>query len=159
MDTLVIGIGNRYRSDDGAGPAVLDLLRSQQLPGVQLLENDGGGAALLDAWQGAAAVVLIDAVSSGAPPGTIYRFDLLAQPLPGEMSFQSTHAFGVAEAFELGRVLNQLPASLLLYAIEGESFAAGIGLSEQVQSAVQEVARQLERSQRPDSRVAEDHLR
>lgn len=142
---LVIGIGNSYRSDDGAGPAVLALLRSMKLPGVQLLECDGDGSVLLDAWQGADAVVLIDAVSSGAPHGTLYRFDLLARPLPRDITFQSTHAFGVAEALELGRVLNQLPASLTLYAIEGKRFATGTALSNEVNAAVQELARQLER--------------
>src|SRR5690349_7192119 len=140
---LVIGIGNSYRSDDGAGPAVLALLRTMHLPGVWLLECDGDCSILLEAWQGADAVVLVDAVSSSAPPGTIYHFDLLARQLPRDLSFQSTHAFGVAEALELGRVLNQLPASLTLYAIEGKSFATGIGLSDEVTPAVQEVAQQL----------------
>lgn len=142
---LVIGIGNSYRSDDGVGPAVLALLKARQLPGAQLLECDGDCSTLLDAWQGANAVVLVDAVSSNAPPGTIFRFDLLAQEFPRDLSFQSTHAFGVAEALALGRVLKQLPARLALYAIEGKSFATGIGLSGEVRSAVQEVARQLER--------------
>lgn len=141
---LVIGIGNTYRGDDGAGPAVLALLRAMQLPDVRLLECDGDCSTLLDAWQGSDTVVLIDAVSSSAPPGTIYHFDLLVQELPRDLSFQSTHAFGVAEALELGRVLNQLPASLTLYAVEGKCFATGTGLSDEVASAVQEVARQLE---------------
>ena len=87
---LVIGVGNAYRGDDGAGPAVIALLKVEELPGVQLLVCDGDCSALLDAWHEAGAVVLIDAVSSGAPPGTIYRFDALAQALPREVSFQST---------------------------------------------------------------------
>ena len=142
---LVIGIGNSYRSDDGVGPAVLALFRAMRLPGVWLLECDGDCSALLDAWRGADVVVLIDAVSSKAPPGTIYRLDLLARQLPHDVSFQSTHAFGVSEALELGRVLNQLPASLMLYAIEGKCFATGSGLSDEVASVVQEVAWQLGR--------------
>jgi|SRR5579884_491514 hydrogenase maturation protease len=142
---LVIGIGNRYRSDDGAGPAALELLRIERLPGVRLLECEGEASSLLDAWQGAGAVVLIDAASSHAAPGTIYRFDLLAQPLPFEVSFLSAHAFGVAQAIELGRVLHQLPTSLILYAIEGKSFAAGTGLSREVALAVHEVVQHLKR--------------
>lgn len=143
MDILVIGIGNSYRGDDGVGPAIIALLRAEKLPGAQLFVCDGDCSSLLDAWQGTDAVVLIDAVSSGAPPGTIYRFDALAQPLPREMSFQSTHAFGVAEALALGRALGQLPASLMLYAIEGKSFASGVCLSDEVEAAVREVAQQL----------------
>jgi hydrogenase maturation protease len=142
---LVIGVGNVYRGDDGAGPAVIALLREEGLPGSRLLECDGDCSALLDAWHGVGAVVLVDAVSSGAPPGTIYRFDALAQPLPRQVSFQSTHAFGVAEALELGRTLGQLPASLILYAIEGKNFATGAGISREVESAVQEVAQMVRR--------------
>ena len=137
---LVIGVGNAYRGDDGAGPAVIAMLRTEELPGARLLECDGDCSALLDAWQGTDAVVLIDAVSSDAPPGTIYRFDALAQALPREVSFQSTHAFGVAEALGLARALGQLPAYLILYAIEGKSFETGISLSDEVEAAVQKVA-------------------
>jgi hydrogenase maturation protease len=139
---LVIGVGNAYRGDDGVGPAVLALLREEELPGVRLLECDGDCSALLDAWRGVGAVVLVDAVSSGAPPGTIYRFDALARALPREVSFQSTHAFGVAEALALGRTLGQLPAKLIIYAIEGKTFTTGVGLSPEVELAVREVAQQ-----------------
>ena len=142
---LIIGIGNSYRSDDGIGPVVLALLRTMQLSGVRLLECDGDCSTLLDAWQGADAVVLVDAVSSNAPPGTIYRLDLLNQDLPRDLSFQSTHTFGVTEALELGRVLKQLPISLTLYAVEGKNFATGTCLSAEVNSAVQELARRLKR--------------
>jgi hydrogenase maturation protease len=142
---LVIGVGNPYRGDDGAGLAVIGLLRAEELPKVRLLESDGDSAGLLDAWQSAGAVILIDAVSSGAPPGTIYECDALAQSLPRTLSFRSTHAFGVAEALELGRALGQLPARMLLYAIEGKTFATGTGLSQEVERAVQEVAQRVRR--------------
>jgi hydrogenase maturation protease len=142
---LVIGVGNSYRGDDGVGPAVLALLREEELPGVRLLECDGDCSALLDAWCGANTAVLIDAVSSGVPPGTVYRFDALARVLPRDVSFQSTHAFGVAEALALGRTLGQLPANLIIYAIEGKTFTTGIGLSPEVELAVQEVAQQVKR--------------
>jgi hydrogenase maturation protease len=145
VDMLVIGVGNAYRGDDGVGPTVLELLRVEELPGVRLLACDGDCSTLLDAWHEAGAVVLIDAVSSGAPPGTIYRIDALAQALPREISFQSTHAFGVAEALALGRTLGYLPASLIIYAIEGRNFATGAGLSDEVEAAVQQVALQLAR--------------
>lgn len=142
---LIIGVGNTYRGDDGVGPAVIALLRAEELPGIQLLECDGDCSTLLNAWYKAGSVILIDAVSSGAPPGTIYRFDALTQPLPRQVSFQSTHAFGVSEALALGRILGQLPASLILYAIEGKTFATGTLMCEEVTSALQEVAQMVRR--------------
>lgn len=147
---LVIGVGNAYRGDDGAGLAVIDLLRAERnevLPDAQLVVCDGDCSLLLEMWDNAGAVILIDAVSSGASPGTIYRFDALARPspLPGEVSFHSTHAFGVSEALEMGRVLHQLPARLILYGIEGKSFANGTSLSHEAELAARDVAQRVKR--------------
>jgi hydrogenase maturation protease len=76
---------------------------------------------------------------------TIYRFDALRQQLPASYSFSSTHAFGVAEAIQLARALDQLPASLIVYGIEGKKFVAGTELSPEVERAVQEVVELVER--------------
>jgi len=139
----IIGIGNDFRGDDGVGVFVARQLRGQLPPGVSVLEETGEGGALLEAWKGAASVILIDAVRSGADPGTFYRLDVLAERLPSEFFPQSSHAFGVAEAVELARALNQLPPRLVLYGIEGDSFAAGVGLSPTVAQSAAKVAAEL----------------
>jgi hydrogenase maturation protease len=143
MSTMIIGVGNDFRRDDGAGLAVVRALEAKTLPDVKVFESDGDAAALIERWAGADKVILIDAISSGARPGTIYRFDALAQPLPTEVAFHSTHAFGVAEAIGLGRALGQLPGVLVVYAIEGKAFEAGIELSAEVERAVGEVVVRL----------------
>jgi len=137
---LIIGIGNEYRRDDGVGVAVAKLLREQNLPHTTIIAATGEGTALMEAWAGAGTVILVDAVVSGAVPGTVHRFDALAQPVLPELFNHSTHAFGVAGAIELGRVLNRLPARLIFYGIEGEDFASGVGLSAAVEGAVPPVA-------------------
>jgi hydrogenase maturation protease len=140
---LVIGIGNEYRSDDGAGLVVARGLRAKNLPGMLIIESSGDGAALMEAWKAAASVILIDAAASGKAPGTIHRFDALTQPMPTGFSFHSTHAFGVAEAIGLAQALQQLPSRLMVYAIEGKNFTAGVGLSPRVAKAVQKVIAQI----------------
>ena len=82
MNALIIGLGNDYRSDDAVGRVVARKLRAESLDGVRILEESGEGAALMDAWQGADFVILIDAVHSGAKPGTIYRIDAHAEEIP-----------------------------------------------------------------------------
>jgi hydrogenase maturation protease len=106
---------------------------------MTILEATGEGTALLESWKGAESVILIDAVSSGAYPGTIHRLDAWAQPLPAGFLHTSTHAFGVAQAVELARALNQLPRSLVIYGIEGKSFDPDAGLSPEVEHAAGEV--------------------
>jgi hydrogenase maturation protease len=140
---LVIGIGNEYRGDDGVGLIVARALRAKNLPETLIIESRGDGAALMEAWEAASTVILIDAASSGAKLGTIYRFDATSQLLPMGFSFHSTHAFGVAEAIGLARALQQLPSCLIVYAIEGKNFSAGIGLSPEVAQAAQKVVEQV----------------
>jgi len=138
---LIIGIGNEYRGDDAAGLIVVRRLKERLGDSFAVLEQSGDGAALVETWRGAETVIIIDAVMSGATPGTIHRFDASAQPLPKNAFRCSTHAFGVAEAIELSRALSELPQSLMVYGIEGKNFAAGVGLSSEVEKAVDEVVR------------------
>jgi hydrogenase maturation protease len=141
---LIIGIGNEYRRDDAAGLIVARRLRKLVPNEINIIEQSGEGAVLMETWKGAENVVLIDAVHSGAAPGTIFRFKAHAQPLPTKFFHYSTHAFSIAEAIELARALKQLPPSLVVYGIEGKSFAAGVGLSAEVEKAVREVAERIQ---------------
>ena len=138
---LIIGIGNEYRGDDAVGLIVARRLNERLADSVKVIEQSGDGAALMAAWRGAETVIIFDAVMSGAAAGTIHRFDVSAQPLPKSGFRCSTHAFGVAEAIELARALGELPRSLMVYGIEGKNFAAGVGLSPEVERAVGEVVR------------------
>lgn len=134
---LVIGIGNEYRRDDGAGLIAARRIAAMNPPGTQVVEAGGEGATLIETWQDAPVVILIDAVSSGAPAGTLHRIDAHSQPLPRDFFHHSTHAFGVAEAIELARALDRLPPCLIVYGIEGKDFAAGTGLSVEVARTVE----------------------
>ena len=140
--TVVAGTGNPWRRDDGAGREVVRRLRSHALPGVRLMELDGQADELIEAWQGADLALVVDAVSSGAAPGTIHRLDG-AEPLPTALFTRSTHGFGVAQAVELARNLGRLPRRLIIYGIEGGDFAAGEGLSPEVAAAVAEVVERI----------------
>ncbi len=133
---LLIGVGNGFRRDDAAGLEVARRVRRAGLPQVAVLERDGDPASLIDAWSTADAVVVVDAVSSGSPPGTLHRFKVGDAALPASFARPSTHAFGIAEAVELGRALGRLPDRLTVHGIEGEDFGLGEGLTDSVARAV-----------------------
>lgn len=135
---LVVGVGNRYRRDDGLGPAVARRLQDAGYA-LAVVEASGEGAGLLQIMERSPWVILVDAVSSGAEPGTIHRLDA-ATPLPKRLFRYSTHAFGVAEAVELARALGSLPARLVIFGVEGAEFGAGDGLSSAVEQAAERVA-------------------
>jgi hydrogenase maturation protease len=140
---LIIGIGNEYRGDDAVGLIVARRLKERLMDSVTVLEQGGDGASLMEAWRGAETVIVIDAVASGAAPGAIHRFDANTLPIPKNAFRCSTHAFGVAEAIELSRALDEFPRSLVIYGIEGKNFAAGVGLSPEVEKAACEAVRQV----------------
>jgi hydrogenase maturation protease len=134
----VIGIGNAWRNDDGAGLAVARLLDG--LEGADVIEREGEPTSLIDAWEGAEAVWLVDAVSSGAEPGTVHRHDASEQELPAQLFRTSTHHFGLAEAVELARAVGRLPGRTIVFGIEGKSFDTGETLSPEVEAASARVA-------------------
>ena len=133
---LVIGIGNAFRRDDAVGLEVARRLRERTPAHIKVLEHGGEGARLMEVWQKARAVILVDAARSGAEPGTIHRIDGNLHPLTRNMFGDSTHAFSVAEAVELSRVLGRLPARLVVFGVEGSDYAAGTELSPAVHQAV-----------------------
>lgn len=135
---LIIGIGNEYRSDDAVGLVVARALQAKRLPSVSVQEATGEGTALLEAWKGSDVVILVDAVTSGAPAGTIHQLDAQSSPISPRLFALSTHAFSVAQAVELARALGTLPERLMIYGIEGKHFVAGTGLSPEVEHAAQE---------------------
>lgn len=136
---LVLGIGNEYRGDDGTGRVVARKLLDAELPSVTVREASGEGATLMEAWTGVQSVIIVDAVESGAPPGRVHRFDAQVHSMPSRFFHYSTHAFSLAEAIELARALQKLPPRLIVFGIEGKSFAAGVGLSPEVSGVVKEV--------------------
>ena len=139
----VVGVGNAWRGDDAVGLAVVERLRGRLPAGVALLEREGEPTSLIDAWEGADAVWVVDAVRSGAAPGTVHRLDATSAELPAELFRGSTHHLGLPEAVELARALERLPQRLVVLGVEGESFEAGQQLTAAVARAADQVAEQL----------------
>ena len=134
---LIIGVGSPYRCDDSVGLAILKQLRQHELSNVHLMERSGEGSDIMDIWQSYNHVVLVDAVQSGAKPGTIHRIDANAEKVLTDFFHYSTHAFGVAEAVEMARMLDQLPKHLVIYGIEGKDFEIGKDMSPEIHSAAE----------------------
>ena len=136
--TLVVCLGNDMRGDDAAGPLAAARLRERGVAAVVEAPER-----LIDRFEDSDDVVVVDAVRSGAPAGTIHRLDAVAQPLPPELAAPSTHLFGLADAVELARVTGRLPASLRVIGIEGRVFETGAPVSAEVEAALDAVVAEL----------------
>ena len=134
--TVVIGVGNPLRGDDAAGVSVAERLGPRVPDGVEVVSCNEEPSRLMEAWEGAESVVLVDTVSSGAPPGTLHRFDAGEEAVPARTFRSSTHAIGISDTIELARALGRLPRRVRVFGIEAGGFATGAELTPAVDSAV-----------------------
>lgn len=150
MEIVIIGIGQSMRGDDGAGLAAVQHWQrayphSASHPSLRIEIVDLPGLSLLDLILGTDAAILVDAVRSGAKPGTLHLLsesDLEAF----ETGSGSAHGVGVAESLALGRRLypDKMPADIILIGIEASSFGLGETLSPEVQHAIRLIAEHIE---------------
>jgi hydrogenase maturation protease len=135
MTATVIGVGNPFRRDDGIGPAVVEAIARLDRPGVTTALSDGEPTQLIEAWTGMDLAIVIDAVRCDpAAPGRVHRTGL--DDLAAGTGQSSSHGLGIPEAVELARVLDLLPARLVVYAVEAGDVDFGTGLSVAVAAAV-----------------------
>ncbi|MEN8238579.1 MAG: hydrogenase maturation protease [Actinomycetota bacterium] len=138
MTRRLIGIGNPDRGDDAAGWEVASRVTSWDVSRLT-----AGSLSLIDLWNDDDEVVIVDAMKSGAPAGTVVHIDAMATSIP-KGTFSSTHAFGPAAVVELARTLDRLPRSLIVYGIEVGHVDHGVSMSPDVATAVDRVAMELQ---------------
>jgi hydrogenase maturation protease len=136
---LLIGVGNPYAGDDGAGRAVARRLLARNDCALEVCECSGEAASLMNAWTGFDDVVLVDACRGAGPAGSVHRVGPDDVERVARLQHASTHSLGVAAAIGLARALGTLPRPLVIYAIEARHSSEGEGLSPEVDHGVQEV--------------------
>ena len=138
---VVCGLGQTLRRDDAVG---LEAVRRWQAsdrrvaahPAVAVHLLELPGLALLDALEGAQAALLVDAVNSGAPAGTLHHLpaERLAAFAAGAAS---AHGWGVAETLKLAHTLGRrLPPVVEVLAIEAADLRLGTSLTPEVAAAL-----------------------
>lgn len=130
----VIGLGNQFRGDDAAGLEVARRLISE-CGRADVIVHDGDMTRLIDLMDGYEEVVIIDAVVSGADPGTIHVIDATSDPIPTAMHF-STHALGLHDTLELARATGRLPHRVEVVGIEAADCGFRLDLTPEVSNAV-----------------------
>jgi hydrogenase maturation protease len=157
---VVVGLGSRDRGDDALGPVVVERLAGTGLEGVRVLEHADPTDLVLD-WHEHDRVIVVDAVVSGAPPGTVIEVELAEPPATvrshaARLGLGGSHAFGLDEAVRLSRVLGRLPHRLTLVGVEAGCVTAGAPLSAEVAGAVPAVVARIRRLLAPAVRELAD---
>ncbi|MGW8256876.1 MAG: hydrogenase maturation protease [Thermoguttaceae bacterium] len=122
MKILVLGLGNPLVSDDSVGLRVVDALKPllADRADIEVSEDFWGGMRLMERMVGFDRAIIIDAVQSGAQPGTIHKLS------PEDISTQrsaSAHDVNLPTALEFGRTAGvELPKNehIILVGIEAQ---------------------------------------
>ncbi len=142
--TLVVGLGDPRRGDDGVGLAVARVVAALGLPTTAVAEVEDP-TVLLDLWRDCDLAVVVDAVHAGGRPGSVVRLDTGSAGRPVPVSAWAatgrggTHALGLAAAVGLGRALGRLPRHVVLLGVEGACYERDHGLSPDLAAAVEDV--------------------
>ena len=134
----VVGVGNVLKGDDGAGPALVELLgaRGAAFPIVdacEVPENYGGWVAK----QGLDAAIFVDAVDFGGAPGEwrVIPFEDLMH------SASSTHRLSLH--FLIHYLTEQWKGDAILAGVQPKSMKLDDGLSPEIEAGVKALAEAL----------------
>ena len=141
----IIGIGSPF-GEDNISWQVIDLLKKSphlknQSQPLSIEQYDRPGLRLLDLMANAQMVILIDAVVTGQPVGTLHR--LQKKEIQEFKCIFSTHDLGIAQTLKIGEALNMLPQEILLYGIEIDPDNRNTDLTEVLHLAIQETAKRI----------------
>jgi hydrogenase maturation protease len=155
MKTLVlVGIGQTMRGDDAIGVLAVEAWGKQypdtaNHPQIRVETAELPGLDLLELLSGADCAVIVDAVESDSPPGTIQVYDegavLINAPGSG-----SAHGWGVAETLRLGRELKRedMPPEIVVIGITAAQLELGVPLSPALNKRLPEVVKWIEQQVR-----------
>jgi hydrogenase maturation protease len=133
-DILVLGLGNLLLSDDGLGLRLLETLAAEG-SAAEFLDGGTQGLALLSHLANRRALIILDAVALGAPPGTVH---VLKGDSISAHHAVTAHGSNALELLAAARLLGDLPPSVTIIGIEPACIATGIGLSPAVEAALPE---------------------
>ena len=147
---LVAGIGNIFLGDDAFGVEVVKHLREHSLPDYVKVEDFGIRSydlayALMEEWD---LVILIDALSRGGEPGTLYTIEPELPNANGAGIEVDAHSMNPTAVLHMVRALGGRFGSVLVVGCEPATIEPDLegnfGLSRAVHEAVDEAVRLVE---------------
>lgn len=135
---LILGIGNRFRGDDGAGPLLVECLKGK----VEDALLDVGEEPLnyLEVIQSEApdAILVFDTAEMGEEPGCVRRLNL--EDL-SKCATVSTHSIPLHQILRL--IEMKTAAHIVLFGVQAGTLQLGSRMSPEVECAVRDFAREL----------------
>ena len=127
----MLGMGNLLLEDEGLGVRALEILqqRYEIPPEVELLDGGTTGMGLLDDISEREHLIVLDAVQTGDPPGTLVR--LAGDDVPVYFSMRiSPHQLGLSDVLATLELSGEKPAEVVVLGLVPQSLEMSLELSE-----------------------------
>ncbi|MFW5900662.1 MAG: hydrogenase maturation protease [Halodesulfurarchaeum sp.] len=138
-ELAIVAVGNPIMGDDGVGARVVEVLEDSTLGDREdlTLANAGTTAFFaLEAMSGCDRAIVVDAISTGAEPGTVHRYRYVDGAFDGDIPEMTMHDFSFAEALRAGREAYDIPSEVLIFGVEPERIEMSMELSEAIERTV-----------------------
>ena len=135
----IVGVGSQIMGDDGLGKHVVDELAAGPVgtrADVSLTHAGTMAFFALEAMSGCELGIVVDAIETGAPAGTVHRYRYVDGSFDGPVPDITLHDFSFADALQAGTEAYELPPELLVYGVEPASIEPSLELSDPVERAV-----------------------
>ena len=113
-------------------------------PEVDTIDAAMGSVEIIEAMRGYNLAVIVDAIETGAAPGTVFRVNLTQGEVPPVVTH--SHGTDLITTLQLGRQLygEEMPGEIILLAVEAEdTITIGDELTPRVGVAVQETLKTI----------------
>ena len=134
---VILGVGNLIMGDEGVGIRAVEALeQSDKVPAhVRLIDGGTSTHELLEDLEDLDLLVIVDAVASDAPPGSIVEME--GDQIPSAFSNKlSPHQHGINDLLAKLTLLGRSPRRLALFGVVPERIELGLELSPIVANAV-----------------------
>jgi hydrogenase maturation protease len=146
----IIGFGNKFLSDDGIGPVVIEVLERSGLSkdkNIELTDLGTSGTDLIFHIKECPRIVIIDALDAGQASGKVIRIkekDIEHFCNKGILSL-SLHDLNLADILKLARAM-KLKTDITIIGIKPLNIELGEGLSPEIQEKIPEIIKLVEQT-------------
>lgn len=131
MSILVLGVGNLLLTDEGIGVRTVEALLEDYHfpPEVEVVDGGTAGMELLEIIANKKQLILIDAVNTGAAPGTLVSLE--GEEVPALFRNRiSPHQLGISDLLGVMLLTGETPECFTLFGVVPYSMETGVELSD-----------------------------
>ncbi len=137
MKIVVLGVGNIIMGDEGVGVRCIERIDAAGMLPAGVVTIDGGTSTneLLGELEGLDLLVIVDAVATGAPSGTLVRLE--GDRIPSAFSNKlSPHQHGINDLLATLTFMGRAPARVVLHGVTPHRIELGLELSPEIEAMV-----------------------